>query len=140
MRELEGRYIERIEQIIERFGAIQRDFVQHKNGIRAIVRFIQEFAGAPARFSLDDPVVLKGRHAVNTVVVELGGLVDELQRLHPPETWTRFHETLVSSFSLQLGGHREMALVFEDSDTRHIGRGHEMARQGLALLEGGSRG
>lgn len=139
MKDLEGRYIEQIEGIIEHFGTIQRDFVLHKNGIRAIVHFIQGFAGGQPSFSLDDPVILKGRHAVFKVIEELGHQLEELQRIHPPEKWTRFHETLVTSVSLQLDGHKEMARVFDDSDTCHIARGQELANRGLAMLEGGSR-
>ena len=65
----EKRYMEKIESVIDQFGTIQRNFVLDKSGIRAIVKFIQDFAGAPPSFSLDDPVILNTAN------------VDDLRRL-----------------------------------------------------------
>lgn len=139
MRDPEREFMDQIERIIEHFGTIQRNFVLDKSGIRAIVKFIEDFAGGPPTFSLDDPVILKGKQAASRVIEELGVQHDELQRLHPPERWQRFHASLVSSIELQLRGYKEMTRVFEDSDVSHLTRGQELVNQGMSILEGGSR-
>ena len=140
MTDPEREFMDQIERIIEHFGTIQRNFVLDKSGIRAIVKFIEDFAGAPPSFSLDDPVILKGKQAAGRVIEELGVQHAELQRLAPPERWQRFHASLVSSIELQLRGYKEMTRVFEDSDVNHLTKGQELVNQGMSLLEGGTRG
>lgn len=139
MRDPEREYMEHIERIIEHFGTIQRNFVLDKSGIRAIVKFIEDFAGAPPTFSLDDPVILKGKQAATRVINELGTQYAELERIEPPERWQRFHESLLSSIQLQLQGYKEMTQVFEDSDISHLSSGQELVNRGMGILEGGSR-
>ncbi len=139
MKDPEREYMEHIEAIIEHFGTIQRNFVLDKSGIRAIVKFIEDFAGAPPSFSLDDPVVLKGREAAGRVVKELAVQLGELQLLSPPERWGAFHASLVNSIDLQLRGYKEMTRVFEDSDINHLSAGQELVNRGMGILEGGSR-
>ncbi|NDD27066.1 MAG: hypothetical protein EB084_02220 [Proteobacteria bacterium] len=139
MRDPEREFMEQIERIIERFGTIQRNFVLDKSGIRAIVKFIGDFAGAPPTFSLDDPVILKGKQAAMRVVEELGVQLDDLQQLSPPERWMRFHASLVSSIELQLKGYQEMTRVFEDSDVAHLSQGQALVNEGMSILEGGTR-
>lgn len=139
MRDPEREFMDQIERIIEHFGTIQRNFVLDKSGIRAIVKFIEDFAGAPPTFSLDDPVILKGKQAASRVIEELGKQHADLQQLAPPERWVRFHASLVSSIELQLRGYKEMTRVFEDSDVSHLTQGQELVNQGMSILEGGSR-
>lgn len=139
MRDPEREYMDQIERIIEHFGTIQRNFVLDKSGIRAIVKFIEDFAGSPPTFSLDDPVILKGKQAATRVIEELGVQNEDLQRIHPPERWVKFHESLVSSIKLQLQGYKEMTRVFEDSDISHLSNGQELVNRGMGILEGGQR-
>jgi hypothetical protein len=139
MKDPERQYMEQIERIIEQFGTIQRNFVLDKNGIRAIVKFIEDFAGAPPSFSLDDPVILKGRQAAFKVIEELTRQLEDLQRIESPEIWAKFHQSLITSITLQLEGYKEMTKVFEDSDTRHLSNGQELVKRGMGILEGGSR-
>jgi len=139
MKDPERNYMEQIERIIEQFGTIQRNFVLDKSGIRAIVKFIEDFAGAPPTFSLDDPVILKGKQAAFKVIEELGKQLGDLERIQAPGVWARFHESLVSSIRLQLQGYKEMTRVFEDSDINHLSHGQELVNQGMAILEGGAR-
>ncbi len=139
MKDAEKQYMEQIEGIIEQFGTIQRNFVLDKTGIRAIVKFIEDFAGGPQTFSLDDPVILKGKQAAFRVIEELGKQLDELGRIEPPEVWLRFHESLCSSIKLQLQGYKEMTKVFEDSDINHLSSGQELVNKGMGILEGGAR-
>lgn len=131
--------MEQIERIIESFGQIQRNFVLDKSGIRAIVKFIEDFAGAPPTFSLDDPVILKGKQAAFKVIEELSKQLDELEKIEAPEVWRRFHESLISSIKLQLQGYKEMTRVFEDSDITHLSQGQELVNKGMGILEGGAR-
>lgn len=139
MRDPEREYMDQIERIIEHFGTIQRNFVLDKSGIRAIVKFIEDFAGAPPSFSLDDPVILKGKQAATRVIEELGEQYEELMRIKAPERWLKFHESLLSSIKLQLQGYKEMTRVFEDSDISHLSNGQELVNQGMGILEGGTR-
>ncbi|HXE72329.1 MAG TPA: hypothetical protein VNO81_06680 [Candidatus Nitrosotenuis sp.] len=139
MRPQEKAYLELIEQVIEDFGRIQRDFVLDKNGIRAIVRFIEDFSGSPPRFALDDPVVVKGRKAAERVIAELERELASLQEVRPPAEWEQFHQSLVRSLELQLQGYREMSRVFQDSDTAHLRAGRELVDRGMGLLQSGQR-
>ncbi|MHB2015582.1 MAG: hypothetical protein ACYCW6_01410 [Candidatus Xenobia bacterium] len=139
MKDEEKRYMEKIEDVIDHFGTIQRNFVLDKSGIKAIVKFIQDFAGQPPSFSLDDPVVLKGKQAAFRVIDELEKQLSELQGLKPPDVWDKFHESLLSSIQLQLQGYKEMVRVFDDSDINHLQHGQELVNKGMGILEGGSR-
>jgi len=138
-KEYEKYYMERIEDIIEQFGAIQRDFVLDRSGIHAIIEFIENFSGSTPEFSLDDPVLLKGKQAANKVIDKLSQQLVELEDLNPPEIWQQFHRSLVSSIKLQLQGYKEMTRIFTDKDISHIHNGREMVDQGMKILEGGSR-
>lgn len=140
MRERERRYLERIEEIIERFGSIQRDLVLDQSGIHAIVEFIEKFSGSIPEFPLNDPVLLKGKQAAFKVIGKLEEQLEELKSLEPPALWSQFHEVFVSSISTQLDGYREMVQVFNDRDTSHITRGRSTVDEGVSRLEGGSRG
>ncbi len=139
MKDEEKRYMEKIESAIDHFGTIQRNFVLDKSGIRAIVKFIQDFAGSPPSFSLDDPVILKGKQAAFKVIDELEKQLLDLRSVRPPDIWEKFHESLLNSIQLQLQGYKEMVRVFEDSDVDHLQHGQEMVNKGMGILEGGSR-
>ena len=139
MKDEEKRYMEKIEAVIDHFGTIQRNFVLDKSGIKAIVKFIQDFAGAPPSFSLDDPVILKGKQAAFKVIDELGKQLSDLRTVKPPDVWEKFHESLLSSIQLQLEGYQEMVRVFEDSDVHHLSEGQDLVNKGMGILEGGSR-
>lgn len=130
-------YLEKIEEIIEKFAVIQRKFVQDKQGVQAIIRFIEDFSGAPQSFSLDDPVIQKGRSAAQRVAAEMEEQLKELQKLRPPEVWTKFHETLTQSIKLQLDGYKEMSKVFESRNVIHIAAGQKLVNEGMSLLEAG---
>lgn len=133
-------YLDQIEKIIEQFGVIERKFVRDKMGIHAIVQFIEDFSGQPQSFSLDDPVIIKGKNACFRVVKEMGEQMQQLQALAPPELWTTFHESLLKSIQMQLEGYQEMAKVFEDRNVIHIAAGKKLVHEGMSLLEAGSRG
>ena len=139
MNDPERRYMESIEKSIEQLGSIQRTFVLDKNGIRAIVRLIEEMGGAPPVFSLDDPVILKGRAAALRVVEELAAQLATLEAIDAPDIWAHFHQSLVTSIGLQLQGYRAMTRVFDDSNPRHLAEGQELVTRGMAMLEAGSR-
>ncbi|MFH0802928.1 MAG: hypothetical protein V2A78_11180 [bacterium] len=140
MKERERRYLERIEEIIERFGSIQRDFVLDQSGIHAIVEFIENFSGSIPEFSLNDPVLLKGKQAAFKVIDKLEKQLSELESLDPPELWKQFHDTFVNSIRIQLEGYKDMVQVFTDRDIMHITRGRARVDEGVSRLEGGSRG
>ncbi|MEW6278820.1 MAG: hypothetical protein AB1758_09375 [Candidatus Eremiobacterota bacterium] len=135
----EERYLDTLEAVIEDFGRIQREFVLSKNGIRAVVRLIEEMSGTPPVFDLSDPVVQKGRKATFQVISELDRLGRVLASVRPPAAWERFHRTLLESLGLQLDGYREMVLVFEDRSREHLRRGQRMVDQGLGRLAAGTR-
>lgn len=139
MEERESSYLESIEKVIESFGTIQRNFVLDKTGIRAIIKFIEDFEGRRPFFELDDPVVQKGRLAARRVIEELATQLDCLKHLSPPPLWGQFHDSLIESIALQIDGYREMYLVFEDSDMEHIIRGQEKVSKGMQILEGGNK-
>ncbi|HEY4003042.1 MAG TPA: hypothetical protein VGO93_29505 [Candidatus Xenobia bacterium] len=139
MKEDEKRYTEKIESALDHFGTIQRNLVRDKNGIGAIVKFIQDFAGTAPAFSLDDPVILKGKQAAFKVIDELEKQLLDLQNVKPPDIWEKFHQSLLSSIQLQLDGYKEMVRVFEDSDIAHLSEGQDMVNKGFGILEGGSR-
>jgi len=139
MGEQEKHYLEAIESFIESFGSIQRELVLNQEGLRAVVRFIEDFAGGPQAFSLDDPVMLKGRLAALTVIEELAGEMERIKEMEPPGRWKIFHETLLESVTLQLRGYREMARIFDDRELEHLLKGQELVNQGMGLLEGGER-
>lgn len=135
----EEQYLESIEQVIERFGTIQRNFVLDKTGVRAIINFIEQFEGKRPFFELDDPVVLKGKAAAYKVIEELSKQVDYLKQLEYPSVWESFHKVLVESIEEQLNGYNEMIKVFEDSKLKHIETGHKMVSKGMNILQGGKR-
>src|ERR1700687_5033029 len=101
-------YLEQIEKVIEQFGVIQRSFVMDKMGIHAIVKFIEDFSGQPQAFSLDDPVIQKGKATCLRVIKEMEEQHSQIEQLKPPEIWATFHESLMKSMKLQLDGYKEM--------------------------------
>lgn len=132
-------YLEQVEKIIEQFGVIQRNFVMDKKGIHAIVKFIEDFSGQPQAFSLDDPVIQKGKNTCYRVIKEMEEQLNQLERLNPSELWKTFHESLLKSIRLQLEGYKEMAKVFEDRNIIHIAAGQKLVNEGMSLLEAGSK-
>jgi hypothetical protein len=135
----EKKYLKAIEQVIENFGTIQRNFVLDKTGIRAIIKFIEDLEGRRPFFELDDPVVQKGKTAAKKVIDELTVQLDLLKEMEPPQPWTQFHQTLIESIKFQLEGYKEMSQVFEDSNMNHILEGQEMVNRGMKILEGGTK-
>lgn len=133
-------YLDQIEKVIEQFGVIERQFVRDKMGIHAIVKFIEDFSGQPQSFSLDDPVIQKGKDTCARVINEMEDQTAQLKLLEPPELWVTFHESLLKSIQLQLDGYKEMAKVFEDRNVIHIAAGQKLVFEGMSLLEAGSRG
>lgn len=132
-------YIERIEEIIEQFGTIQRNFVLDKAGIRAIINFIEQFQGRRPFFELDDPVVQKGKSAAYKVIDELSKQLKSLDSMEYPTDWSQFHNSLVRSIRIQLDGYREMVKVFEDSNLIHISEGQEIVNRGMDILRSGKK-
>lgn len=137
--EPEEYYLGQVEKIIEQFGVIQRNFVMDKMGIHAIVKFIEDFSGQPQAFSLDDPVIQKGKNTCHRVIKEMEEQLSEIERLKPPELWTTFHDSLLKSIKLQLEGYKEMAKVFENHNIIHIAAGQKLVNEGMSLLEAGTR-
>ncbi|MCL5773517.1 MAG: hypothetical protein M1536_03980 [Firmicutes bacterium] len=139
MKDDEKGYLGKIELIIEEFGTIQRNFVLDKNGVRAIVKFVQELEGKTPVFALDDPVVQKGKQVATKVIEGLARQLEVLEKIKPPDVWTKFHESLISSLKLQLQGYREMAKVFDDHNPAHINKGQDFVSKGMGLLEAGNK-
>lgn len=139
MDEKEEKYLTEIEQVIERFGTIQRNFVLDKTGVRAIINFIEQFEGHRPFFELDDPVVEKGRAAAFKVMEELSRQLEYLKNMEYPPVWEKFHKTLVDSIRIQLEGYREMTKVFEDCNLKHVEEGRDLVNQGMNLLQGGKK-
>ena len=135
----EEAYLGEVEKIIEQFGVIQRSFVMDKKGIHAIVQFIEDFSGQPQSFSLDDPVIQKGKSTCIRVIKEMEDQLLRIQQLTPPELWKPFHESLSKSIQLQLEGYKEMAKVFENRNVIHIAAGQKLVNEGMSLLEAGTR-
>lgn len=132
-------YLEDIEKIIERFGDIQKQFIMDKKGIHAIIKFIEDFSGAPQSFSLDDPVIQKGKAIVQSVISEIEKQLESIEKLKPPEVWLKFHKILTESIKMQLEGYKEMAKVFKDKNTIHIASGQKLVNLGMKLLEAGDK-
>lgn len=132
-------YLEQVEKIIEQFGVIQRNFVMDKMGIHAIVKFIEDFSGQPQSFSLDDPVIQKGKATCTRVIKEMEEQHTQLEKLSPPELWGTFHQSLLKSIKLQLEGYKEMAKVFDNRNVIHIATGQKLVNEGMSLLEAGTR-
>lgn len=132
-------YLEQVERIIEQFGVIQKQLIMDKKGIHAIVKFIEDFSGQPQTFSLDDPVIQKGKTTARKVIHEMEGQFSQLEKLEPPEIWKTFHSTLTQSIKMQLDGYKEMAKVFENKNTIHIITGQKLVNEGMSLLEAGNR-
>lgn len=137
--EKEEAYLEQIEKIIEHFGVIQKQFIMDKKGIHAIIKFIEDFSGQPQTFSLDDPVIQKGKITAQKVIHEIEIQLSQIERLEPPEIWKTFHATLTQSIKLQLEGYKEMAKVFDNKNTIHIVTGQKLVNEGMSLLEAGNR-
>jgi len=135
----EDKYLATIEQVIEHFGTIQRNFVLDKTGVRAIIVFIEQFEGRRPYFELNDPVVEKGKAAAYRVIKELSGQLDFLMKLECPDNWKKFHGKLVESLEIQLEGYKEMVKVFEDSRLEHIESGHNLVNKGVGILQCGNR-
>jgi hypothetical protein len=135
----EKAYLEEIEKVIEQFGVIQRSFVMDKKGIHAIVQFIEDFSGQPQTFSLDDPVIQKGKGICTRVIKEMEDQFVHIQELTPPDLWKPFHESLTKSIQLQLEGYKEMAKVFENKNIIHIATGQKLVNEGMSLLEAGTK-
>lgn len=133
----EEHYLEQVEGIIEQFGVIQRQFIMDRKGIHAIVKFIEDFSGQPQSFSLDDPVIQKGKATTHRVIKEMEDQLSQLEALNPPELWQTFHQTLLKSIKLQLEGYKEMSKVFENRNTIHIAAGQKLVNEGMGLLEAG---
>jgi len=133
----EKQYIEAVEAVIEQFGTIQRNFVLDRQGIRAIVRFIQDLEGKHPVFALDDPVLQKGKGAAERVIQELAHQLKTLEALTPPQIWARFHSAFLDSIRLQLEGYREMMKVFNDNRIEHIAKGQEKVDRGMSILSAG---
>ena len=133
----EEKYFSRIQTKIELFGSIQHEFVYQKTGVVALVKLIRSMGGSPSELSLRDPVMQKGKSAALKVIGELECQLGELREIEPPAVWSNFHSMLLSSLELQLEGYREMLKVFEDSEIRHIGRGKDIVKKGMSILEGG---
>jgi len=108
--------------------------VLDKEGIKAITNFVAEWEGKPHKFSLEDPVTLKGKNATQKVITELESQIGELKSLNPPQRWVLFHQRLTDSLSLQLEGYREMLKIFLDRDPKHLTAGQEKINQGMGLL------
>jgi hypothetical protein len=139
MASAEDFYLEQIEKIIEQFGVIQRNFVMDKKGIHAIVKFIEDFSGQPQSFSLDDPVIQKGKATCYRVIKEMEEQLNQLEHLNPTEVWKTFHESLLKSIRLQLEGYKEMAKVFDNRNIIHIAAGQKLVNEGMSLLEAGTK-
>lgn len=137
MKHTEESYFLSIQEKIEHFGVIQRDFIYEKTGIASLVRLIASMGGSLQELSLRDPVILKGRRAAERVILSLSREVEELRSIEPPPLWLRYHQMMISSLELQIEGYREMVLVFEDNEIRHIGRGKDIVKKGMSILEGG---
>ena len=135
----EKNYVDAVEQSIENFGAVQRDFVFDRRGVHALVTFVEELEGHPPVFSLDDPVIQKARTATEKVITGLKSEIKILKKLKPPVRWETFHSVLLSSLQQQHKGYREMFKVFKDGKAAHIIKGHEIVDQGLSLLAGGKK-
>ena len=132
-------YVDAVEQSIENFGAVQRDFVLDKRGVHALVTLVKDLEGRLPEFDLDDPVIKKAKNAAEKVILGLKSEIKILRKLKPPARWETFHSTLLSSLRLQLKGYREMFKVFKDGKARHITKGQGIVDQGLALLSGGKK-
>ncbi|MCD6310625.1 MAG: hypothetical protein J7M18_07905 [Candidatus Eremiobacteraeota bacterium] len=135
----ERKYINAIEQSIENFGAIQRDFVLDKRGIHALVRFIEDLEGHQPSFDLDDPVIQKAKTSVQKVIIGLKSEIKKLKKLEPSSQWKTFHDAFLTSLNEQLKGYTEMFKVFKDGKIRHIKKGQEIANRGVNLLVGGQK-
>ena len=134
MRNLEQKYISAIEKSIERFGEIQRKFVFDKDGIKAIVKLIEDLEGKRPVFTLNDPLIAKGKKAALNMITELNKQLEALEKIKPPADWKKFHRSLVASLSLQLEGYQEMMLVFNDNNFEHINLGQLKVNQGMKIL------
>lgn len=135
MDQMEKKYLSGIEEAIESFGTIQRNFVLDKTGVRAVINFIEQFEGHRPLFDMDDPVVIKGRLAAQKVVEELTKQLKFLEKLEYPADWEQFHKTLLESIQLQLEGYREMTKVFEDCNLEHVEKGRDLVNSGMNLLQ-----
>ncbi|MDQ7823039.1 MAG: hypothetical protein RDV48_09620 [Candidatus Eremiobacteraeota bacterium] len=138
MEQPETAYLESIQKVIERFGSIQNQFVQEKNGVVSLVKFIENIEGSQPSLSLKDPVMQKGKSAASVMVQALEQELGALEAISPPEVWAKFHENMVTSIKLQVEGYQEMMKVFEDNDIKHIGRGKDIVSKGMNILEGGT--
>lgn len=135
----EKEYFEILEAAIENFGMIQKEFIIEKNGVISLIRFIKNIEGRQPELSLKDPVMQKGREAVKNMINEFEKQLFKLRKIEPPEIWAPLHEVILSSLGKQVAGYKEMQFAFENNDVKHIGRGKEIVKKGLAILEGGTK-
>jgi hypothetical protein len=139
MNDAEQKYLEGFEKVMVNLSTIQRKFVTDKTGIRAIIKFIEDFEGRRPFFELDDPVVKKGKILANSVVEEMAIQLNTLSNLRAPGKWQKFHKMMTDSIRTQIDGYKEMIQVFEDSEMDHIIKGKDKVNEGMQLLEMGHR-
>jgi hypothetical protein len=140
MEKEEKEYFQLLNTAIEEFGSIQREFTLQKSGVSSLIRFICNAEGRHPSLSLKDPLMQKGRSAANAVIERMAEIRHSIAAITPPGIWAPFHKTMMDSFELQLKGYREMLKTFEDNDIKHIGRGKDIVKKALSLLQGGGGG
>jgi hypothetical protein len=137
MDDQEKNYLEITHSIIENLGKIQADFVQEKHGVLSLVKFIKNVEGSHPTLSVRDPIMIKAQRAASTMMELLCRELSGMEAMKPPAPWSRFHEMMITSLELQVEGYREMLKAFEDSDIKHIGRGKDIVKKGMCILEEG---
>jgi hypothetical protein len=135
---LEEDYFKAIHVSIENLGRIQANFVQEKHGVLSLIRFISHIEGSHPTLDIKDPIMVKARRAATSMMEELCNELSALRSMAPPALWSRLHDMMITSLDIQVEGYREMLRTFEDSDIKHIGRGKDIVKKGMCILEEGT--
>jgi hypothetical protein len=138
MKDSEKEYLEAIHLCIENLGKIQTDFVQQKHGVLSLIKFIKNIEGVHPELDVRDPIMIKAQKAATAMMELLLKELSVIREMDAPPLWSRFHEVMIASLELQVEGYREMLRAFEDSDIKHIGRGKDIVKKGMCILEEGT--
>jgi len=135
MKNNEKDYLDQVSQVFLNFAKIQKDFTNGRDGIKAVLNFIDEMSRKKnTSFALDDPILIKGSDIMNNMIDKLEEQYKILKDIAAPESFAEFHSNLEKSLKLQLSGYKEMVNIFSDYKVTNVLKGGEKVDKGLELI------
>lgn len=135
MKNNEKDYLDQVNMVFLNFAKIQKDFTNGRDGIKAVLNFIDEMSRKKnTSFALDDPILIKGSDIMNNMIDKLEEQYKILKDITVPESFAEFHSNLEKSLKLQLSGYKEMVNIFSDYKVTNVLKGGEKVDKGLELI------